>query len=77
MPIYEYECKYCNEKYELFLPVEHKIPYCQKCGRKMKKLISLSNFKLVGNGWYETDYKHNQKDKIDEDKTDNTTDSEM
>lgn len=55
MPIYEYECinKECNK----FEKVVEEIqtyrgpgPVCQDCQEELKRLISLSNFNLVGNG---------------------------
>ncbi|MDE0519620.1 MAG: hypothetical protein OXH71_02870, partial [Candidatus Dadabacteria bacterium] len=29
---------------------------CEKCGGRLKRLISVSAFHLKGSGWYETDY---------------------
>ena len=57
MPIYEYECTKCGYQTEVWQkfsdpPLEH----CDRCGGKMRKLISQSTFHLKGSGWYVTDY---------------------
>ena len=59
MPIYDYKCKYCKTKKEIFQKrIEDKILYCDKCKKKsLVKLISASNFILKGKGWYKTDFK--------------------
>lgn len=56
MPIYEYECRKCEDVFEILQGFDDKPPKCERCGRKLKKLISLSAFHLKGSGWYETDY---------------------
>ena len=64
MPIYEFECKKCHKIFEY---VEKSINfddhYCPICHEKLKKVISLSNFKLKGDGWYATDYKESKQNK--------------
>jgi len=50
-------CRYMNmnvQNAEKFSdpPLEH----CDRCGGKMRKLISQSTFHLKGSGWYVTDY---------------------
>ena len=51
MPIYEYECKHCG-KYEVLQKItEEPLKSCEKCGRKVHRLVSLSSFALVGGGW--------------------------
>ncbi|HEX8254293.1 MAG TPA: FmdB family zinc ribbon protein [Thermoanaerobaculia bacterium] len=57
MPIYEYQCKQCNERHEIIqsisdAPVEH----CPKCGGDMKKLFSSPAIQFKGSGFYKTDY---------------------
>lgn len=59
MPIYEYKCKDCTNKFDIigsfsmFLYYE---PVCPNCGGKnIKKLISLSNVTYKGRGFYKTD----------------------
>jgi len=58
MPIYEYVCVVCFNKEEKLHKMDEKvIEKCQFCGNLLKKKISFSNFRLKGNGWYETDFK--------------------
>ena len=58
MPIYEYHCESCDEDFEkLVRPSGEEPTDCPKCGAEsIKRLISNTNFKLKGSGWYETDY---------------------
>jgi putative FmdB family regulatory protein len=44
MPIYEYQCEECGERFELFVrsPSRQIEPICPKCGgQKVKKSVSL------------------------------------
>lgn len=71
MPIYEYQCKKCNEVFEIF----HKIDddcnaACPKCLGPAKKLISATNFILKGSGFYVNDYP--SKDRREADKSEKT-----
>ena len=72
MPIYEYRCSSCEHIKEIFQSIkddEDREVVCDVCNKKMKKIISVSNFILKGTGWYKTDYKSSQdKGKKDEDK---------
>ena len=57
MPIYEYKCGKCNEKFEVFQGItDGEVKTCKFCGGPVNKLISLSSFHLKGSGWYVTDY---------------------
>lgn len=58
MPIYEYECGGCGEVFEAVQKMsDAPLKKHDKCGsKKVKKLISQSNFQLKGTGWYVTDY---------------------
>jgi len=58
MPIYEYQCKKCKEKFEVIQKIsEPPLEKCEKCGGKLKKIMSNTSFILKGSGWYATDYK--------------------
>lgn len=61
MPTYEYECETCHHYFDEFQKMTDKpIEKCPKCGKKIKKLISLgSGFIFKGSGFYITDYKKN------------------
>ncbi len=56
MPIYEYLCQKCGE-FEVTQKIKDQpLDVCPTCGQGVKKLISNSTFKLMGTGWYLTDY---------------------
>ena len=56
MPIYEYQCENCGE-FEITQKItDDPLKSCPTCGHNVKKLISNSTFKLMGTGWYLTDY---------------------
>lgn len=62
MPIYEYECPKCKNTYENICSGKqnnsNKVLFCSKCNKEfnMKKVISLSSFKLEGRGWSKDGY---------------------
>jgi putative FmdB family regulatory protein len=59
MPIYEYQCEKCHWVFEnLFMhPVRGKKNRCPVCGGIGLRIMSASNFRLRGSGFYATDYK--------------------
>ena len=64
MPIYEYKCQSCGHYFEVLQRIsEEPLSACPECKKSaLKKLVSAPNFRLKGQGWYETDFKkHNQK----------------
>ena len=64
MPIYEYECKKCKAKLEVFQKMNDKPPVkCRNCGGRLEKLISASAIQFKGSGWYVTDYAGKKADK--------------
>ena len=58
MPLYEYECDACGERYELIRKFsDPALDVCPKCGQgPVRKLVSSPAFHLKGSGWYKTDY---------------------
>jgi putative FmdB family regulatory protein len=58
MPIYEYECEACGNRFELIQKFSDPlVEICPKCGeRKVHKLLSSPAIKFKGTGWYITDY---------------------
>ena len=57
MPIYEYQCTKCGDKFEALQKMsDAPIKKCKKCKGKVDRLISHSGFVLKGSGWYVTDY---------------------
>lgn len=63
MPIYEYQCEACDHKMEALQKMaDAPLTECPACQQPaLKKLISAAAFKLKGSGWYETDFKNNNK----------------
>ena len=63
MPIYEYECEACGYHHEALQKVNDPVlTNCPKCTKPaLKKLISAAGFRLSGSGWYETDFKSDNK----------------
>ena len=64
MPIYEYKCQSCGHYLEILQRIsEEPLSICPECKKNaLKKLVSAPNFRLKGEGWYETDFKKdNQK----------------
>lgn len=61
MPIYEYQCEKCNIKEEIMASIndaECNELICDNCLEPMKKLVSLSSFRLKGRGWAGATIKH-------------------
>jgi putative FmdB family regulatory protein len=57
MPLYEYRCSTCGNKFEVLQKFsDAPLKKHQGCGGKVEKLISASGFQLKGSGWYATDY---------------------
>jgi putative FmdB family regulatory protein len=56
MPTYEYKCEKCGE-FEHEHSMSYTLSECPKCKGKVEKLISLSNFILIGGSWAKDNYK--------------------
>ncbi|HAH67342.1 MAG TPA: hypothetical protein DCL68_02290, partial [Gammaproteobacteria bacterium] len=72
MPIYEYKCSDCGHLMDALQGVnDSPLTDCPACsGTNLKRLISAPNFRLSGDGWYETDFKtENRKNIADSGKT--------
>ena len=72
MPIYEYKCSDCGHFLDALQGVnDAPLEECPECSKtSLKKLISAPNFRLSGEGWYETDFKtENRKNIADSVKT--------
>ncbi len=65
MPIYEYVCDHCGHHLEALQKIsEEPLIYCPECAESsLRKKVSAAAFRLKGTGWYETDFKNNEKDK--------------
>lgn len=63
MPIYEYRCETCEHRLEKLQRMsDGKLVDCPECEQpSLKRLVSASAFRLKGSGWYETDFKKDNK----------------
>lgn len=63
MPIYEYRCDACGEKMEKLQRMsDDRLVDCPSCGKPaLVRLVSAAAFRLKGAGWYETDFKKDNK----------------
>ena len=63
MPFYEYQCTKCGHEEEVLQKISDKpLKKCPACGKSaMQKKVSAAAFRLKGSGWYETDFKSNNK----------------
>jgi len=63
MPIYEYRCSNCGHELETLQKISDdplkKCPACEQ--EQLQKLVSAASFRLKGSGWYETDFKKDNK----------------
>jgi putative FmdB family regulatory protein len=64
MPLYEYKCETCGDKFEVIQKFsDQPLILHEKCGGKVERLISPPALQFKGSGWYVTDYgKGNSKD---------------
>jgi putative FmdB family regulatory protein len=58
MPLYEYQCESCGERFELIQKYSDAPPEtCPKCGKgPVQRLLSSPAIQFKGTGWYITDY---------------------
>jgi putative FmdB family regulatory protein len=57
MPLYEYECEACGNRFERIQKFsDPPVGECPKCGGVVRKLISSPAIQFKGSGWYVTDY---------------------
>jgi putative FmdB family regulatory protein len=58
MPLYEYQCQSCHERFERIQKFsDPPVDVCPKCGTgPVRKLLSSPAIQFKGSGWYITDY---------------------
>jgi putative FmdB family regulatory protein len=59
VPLYEYRCEKCEEKFDKLLPHSERDETrpCPSCGSEhTKRLVSKSSFQLKGGGWASDGY---------------------
>jgi putative FmdB family regulatory protein len=77
MPIYEFECRKCKDRLEVFQKMSDKPPVkCRKCGGRLEKQISASAIQFKGSGWYVTDYAGNGRKAAEKAERETATSSE-
>ena len=57
MPLYEYKCQSCGEKFEVIQKFsDAPLETHENCGGHVERLISTSALQFKGSGWYVNDY---------------------
>jgi putative FmdB family regulatory protein len=57
LPLYEYACTQCGQRFEKICRFsDPPLTKCDKCGGKLKQLVSSPAIQFKGSGWYVTDY---------------------
>jgi len=58
MPLYEYHCESCGERFEVIQKFsDPPVDVCKKCGKgPVVRLLSTPAIQFKGTGWYVTDY---------------------
>ena len=76
MPIYEYRCESCEHKLEKLQRMsDGDLVDCPECEKPaLKRLVSAAGFRLKGSGWYETDFKKDNKRNLAESSSTSTSD---
>ena len=79
MPIYEYRCESCEHRLEKLQRMsDGQLVDCPECQKPaLKRLVSAAAFRLKGSGWYETDFKKdNKRNLADSSSTNSATSSD-
>ena len=65
MPIYEFECSACGERFDRLQKLSDPDPdACPNCGATgVRRRLTAPSFRLAGSGWYETDFKKDAEKK--------------
>jgi putative FmdB family regulatory protein len=63
MPIYEYRCDDCGHELEKLQRIsDDPLRDCPSCEQPaLRRLVSAAGFRLKGSGWYETDFKKDNR----------------
>ena len=62
MPIYKYKCRECDYEFEALQTMKEKpLTLCPEClsEESLEKCISITSFKLLGDGWFKDGYNKN------------------
>jgi putative FmdB family regulatory protein len=76
VPIYEYRCEACAHELEKLQKMsEDELIDCPDCDQPaLKRLVSAAAFRLKGSGWYETDFKKDNKRNLAESSSEDSSD---
>ena len=73
MPIYEYECRKCGERFERIQKFSDRVVRtCPECKGRVDRLVHAPAIQFKGTGWYVTDYSDKGK-KPESDESTTTT----
>jgi putative FmdB family regulatory protein len=63
MPLYEYECDACGQRFEVIQKFsDAPVDTCAECGKgPVRRLLSSPAIQFKGSGWYITDYAQKAK----------------
>jgi putative FmdB family regulatory protein len=77
MPLYEYRCEACQQRFELIRKFsDPELDTCARCGKgPVHRLVSSPAIQFKGSGWYITDYAQKSKSGDESSATSNTTES--
>ncbi len=72
MPIYGYRCQSCGHELDALQKMsDDPLTDCPACGQPaLKRQLSAPRFRLKGGGWYETDFKTDNKRNLADGKSD-------
>jgi putative FmdB family regulatory protein len=57
MPLYEYECFLCGNRFEkIQRATADPLEVCPECGGAVRRLLNAPALQFRGSGWYVTDY---------------------
>ncbi len=60
MPIYEYECRACRQRFEKLQSInDEPIRVCPNCGGETRRVLQPVGVIFKGSGWYITDSRKN------------------
>jgi putative FmdB family regulatory protein len=63
MPIYDYRCVDCDERFEVSRPMgSASDPCCPSCGKQAKRVFTPVGVAFKGSGFHNTDYKQKPRE---------------
>ena len=75
MPNYEYKCKTCEHRFEIWQAVGEAAPPCPECGSEVKKVLHVPKLHFKGSGFYVTDLASEKKAKAGSKPAESTSES--